>query len=150
LTDTNANGEQHVETPATPVSGPVIVIGAGIVGLTTAIALRRAGLDVVVAEQAPEIRAAGASLGLWANALAVFDELGLGREIRASHPGMPGPRRWPGPAISTTGGWGSLISRPTRPTASRATRRPGPPRPPWRTPPHRVSSPASTPPSPAG
>ncbi|GAA0934943.1 FAD-dependent monooxygenase [Pseudonocardia zijingensis] len=59
------------------------MIGAGIVGLTSGIALRRAGIDVVVHEQAPEIRAAGAGLGLWANALAVFDELGIGDQVRA-------------------------------------------------------------------
>ncbi|WP_191295421.1 FAD-dependent monooxygenase [Lentzea cavernae] len=60
-----------------------VVIGAGIVGLTTGIALHRAGIDVVICEHAPEIRAAGAGLGLWANALAVFDELGIGDEVRA-------------------------------------------------------------------
>ncbi|WP_330235001.1 FAD-dependent oxidoreductase [Streptomyces sp. NBC_00566] len=61
----------------------VIVAGGGIVGLTTAIALREAGIDAVVYEQAPEIRAAGAGLGIWANAMAVFDELGLGEQLRA-------------------------------------------------------------------
>ena len=61
----------------------VIVAGGGIVGLTSAIALRSAGIEAVVHEQAAEIRAAGAGLGLWANALAVFDELGLGEKIRA-------------------------------------------------------------------
>jgi 2-polyprenyl-6-methoxyphenol hydroxylase-like FAD-dependent oxidoreductase len=60
-----------------------VVIGAGIVGLTSGIALRRAGIDVVVYEHAPQIRAAGAGLGLWANALAVFDELGFGEQVRA-------------------------------------------------------------------
>ncbi|MBP2324758.1 2-polyprenyl-6-methoxyphenol hydroxylase-like FAD-dependent oxidoreductase [Kibdelosporangium banguiense] len=60
-----------------------VVIGAGIVGLTSGIALRRAGIEVVIHEHAPEIRAAGAGLGLWANALAVFDELGIGDEVRA-------------------------------------------------------------------
>ncbi|KOV90052.1 FAD-dependent monooxygenase [Nocardia sp. NRRL S-836] len=60
-----------------------VVVGAGIVGLTTGLALRRAGFDVVVCEHAPEIRAAGAGLGLWANALAVFDELGIGDQVRA-------------------------------------------------------------------
>lgn len=60
-----------------------VVTGAGIVGLTTGLALRRAGLDVVICEQAPEIRAAGAGLGLWANALAVFDDLGIGDQVRA-------------------------------------------------------------------
>jgi 2-polyprenyl-6-methoxyphenol hydroxylase-like FAD-dependent oxidoreductase len=65
-----------------------VVIGGGIVGLTTGLALRRAGIDVVVCERAPEIRAAGAGLGLWANALAVFDGLGLGDQVRAI--GKPG------------------------------------------------------------
>jgi 2-polyprenyl-6-methoxyphenol hydroxylase-like FAD-dependent oxidoreductase len=37
----------------------------------------------VVHEQVPEIRAAGAGLGLWADAIAVFDELGLGGRLRA-------------------------------------------------------------------
>ena len=60
-----------------------IIAGGGIVGLTSAIVLRAAGIDAVVHEQAPEIRAAGAGLGLWANALAVFDELGLGEQLAA-------------------------------------------------------------------
>jgi 2-polyprenyl-6-methoxyphenol hydroxylase-like FAD-dependent oxidoreductase len=60
-----------------------VVIGAGIVGLTTGLALRRAGIEVVICEHAPEIRAAGAGLGLWANALAVFDGLGIGEQVRA-------------------------------------------------------------------
>ncbi|HYQ69909.1 FAD-dependent monooxygenase [Actinophytocola sp.] len=60
-----------------------VVIGGGIVGLTSGLALRRAGIDVVICERAPEIRAAGAGLGLWANALAVFDELGIGEQVRA-------------------------------------------------------------------
>jgi 2-polyprenyl-6-methoxyphenol hydroxylase-like FAD-dependent oxidoreductase len=66
----------------------VVVIGGGIVGLTSGLALRRAGMDVVVYEQAPEIRAAGAGLGLWRNALAVFDDLGVGERVRAI--GEPG------------------------------------------------------------
>lgn len=60
-----------------------VVAGGGIVGLTSAIALRRSGIEAVIHEQAPAIRAAGAGLGLWANAVAVFDELGLGEQVRA-------------------------------------------------------------------
>ncbi|WP_413105345.1 FAD-dependent monooxygenase [Streptomyces sp. Inha503] len=60
-----------------------LVVGGGIVGLTSAISLRRRGIEAVIHEQAPAIRAAGAGLGLWANALAVFDELGLGEQVRA-------------------------------------------------------------------
>lgn len=61
----------------------VIVAGAGIVGLTSAIALRARGADVLVLEQASEVRAAGAAIGLWPNALDVFDEFGVGDTVRA-------------------------------------------------------------------
>jgi 2-polyprenyl-6-methoxyphenol hydroxylase-like FAD-dependent oxidoreductase len=60
----------------------VLIAGGGIVGLTAAIALRRTGTDVVVFEQAPEIRAIGASIGLWENALRAFDFLGVGDDVR--------------------------------------------------------------------
>ncbi|MBO0676544.1 FAD-dependent monooxygenase [Mycolicibacterium sp. S2-37] len=60
-----------------------VVVGAGIVGLTCGVALRRAGHEVVVYERAAEIRAAGTGLGLWANAIAVLDGLGLGEQVRA-------------------------------------------------------------------
>ncbi|MEC3997096.1 FAD-dependent monooxygenase [Actinacidiphila sp. DG2A-62] len=60
-----------------------VIVGGGIIGLTTAIALRRQGIEAMIHEQAPAIRAAGAGLGLWANAVAVFDELGLGEQVRA-------------------------------------------------------------------
>jgi salicylate hydroxylase len=61
----------------------VIIAGGGIVGLTAAVALRRAGAEVVVCEQADEIRAVGASIGLWRNALEVFDAIGVGAEVAA-------------------------------------------------------------------
>lgn len=53
----------------------IIIAGGGLVGLTAGISLKQAGADVTVCEQAPEIRAAGASIGLWRNALDVFDTL---------------------------------------------------------------------------
>jgi 2-polyprenyl-6-methoxyphenol hydroxylase-like FAD-dependent oxidoreductase len=61
----------------------VIIAGGGIVGLTAGIAFREMGWDVLVCEQAPEIRAAGAAIGLWANALDVFTDLGVGDSVRA-------------------------------------------------------------------
>ena len=66
----------------------VIVAGGGIVGLAAGAALRRAGAEVVVAEQAPEIRAAGASIGLWANALEVLGSIGVGERIAALGTGI--------------------------------------------------------------
>ncbi|GAB3213879.1 FAD-dependent oxidoreductase [Marinactinospora thermotolerans] len=54
-----------------------IVAGAGIGGLSTAIALRRVGVDVRVYERAPEIRAAGSGLSVMSNAIAALDSLGI-------------------------------------------------------------------------
>jgi len=61
----------------------VVVAGGGLVGLTAGAALRRAGHEVVVAEQAPAIRAAGSGIGLWQNALNVFDRIGIGAQVGA-------------------------------------------------------------------
>jgi 2-polyprenyl-6-methoxyphenol hydroxylase-like FAD-dependent oxidoreductase len=60
----------------------VVVAGGGLVGLTAGIAFKKMGADVTVCEQAPEIRAAGASIGLWKNALDVFQDLGMGESIQ--------------------------------------------------------------------
>ncbi len=54
-----------------------IIIGGGIGGITTALALRRVGFDVVVFERAEELREVGSGLPLWANALRAFHTLGL-------------------------------------------------------------------------
>ncbi|MFD8060690.1 FAD-dependent monooxygenase [Streptomyces cyaneofuscatus] len=58
-----------------------LVIGAGIGGLTAAVALRAAGLDVEVYERAGELRAAGSGLSVMSNAIAALDSLGLGIDL---------------------------------------------------------------------
>ena len=60
----------------------VIVIGAGIAGLSAAIALRKVGIDVTVYERAPSLREVGAGIGLWANACRALDYLGAGDAVR--------------------------------------------------------------------
>jgi len=60
-----------------------VIAGGGLVGLTTAAALRGIGHDVTVLERAPEIRAAGAGIGLWRNALDELDRIGVGEAVRA-------------------------------------------------------------------
>jgi salicylate hydroxylase len=55
-----------------------IVVGAGIGGLTAALALRAAGLDVAVYEQADALREVGAGIQLAPNATRLLHRLGLG------------------------------------------------------------------------
>lgn len=59
----------------------VLIIGAGIGGLTAAIAMRRAGIDATVFEQAPELREVGAGISLWPNAIKALRRLGVGGEV---------------------------------------------------------------------
>lgn len=61
----------------------ITVIGAGIAGLATAIALHRSGHEVAVLEQRRD-GSSGAGISIWPNALAALDELGLGDAVRAS------------------------------------------------------------------
>ncbi|WP_460525645.1 FAD-dependent monooxygenase [Flindersiella endophytica] len=63
-------------------AGKAIVAGAGIGGLTAAIALQRSGWQVTVLERAPEIAEVGAGLSLWPNAVRALESLGLGATLR--------------------------------------------------------------------
>ncbi len=55
----------------------IAVIGAGIGGLTLAIALRRYGISVDIYEQTAELREVGAAVALSANATRFFQQFGL-------------------------------------------------------------------------
>jgi 2-polyprenyl-6-methoxyphenol hydroxylase-like FAD-dependent oxidoreductase len=59
------------------------IIGAGIAGLTTALALNRIGIRTLIYEAAPSIHEIGAGLGLGANAIMAFDRLGIKDEVIA-------------------------------------------------------------------
>jgi salicylate hydroxylase len=59
-----------------------IVVGAGIGGLTAALALRAAGLDVTVYEQADALREVGAGIQLAPNATRLLHRLGLADALR--------------------------------------------------------------------
>ncbi len=62
--------------------GPKIaIIGGGIGGLTAAVALARRGLAAKVYEQAPALEEVGAGVGLWPNAMAAFEPIGLSGKV---------------------------------------------------------------------
>ncbi len=62
----------------------VIVAGAGIAGLTAALALAKAGLRATVLEQTPRLDEAGAGIQIAPNASRVLLALGLGPRLAAS------------------------------------------------------------------
>jgi FAD-dependent urate hydroxylase len=59
----------------------VVIIGAGIGGLTTGIALRQVGYRVEIYDKAQKLRPAGAAISLWSNGVKVLNRLGLGDAI---------------------------------------------------------------------
>jgi salicylate hydroxylase len=61
----------------------VLIVGAGIGGLTAALALRRAGFDAHVYEQAGVLREVGAGVAISPNAVKVLHGLGLAEALRA-------------------------------------------------------------------
>ena len=74
----------------------IAIVGAGIGGLTAAIAMLRRGLDVTVFEQAPALGEIGAGVQLGPNALKVLGALGLDGAVieRAVEPGAHVLRSW--------------------------------------------------------
>lgn len=74
----------------------VAVVGAGIAGLTFAAALRRAGVDCYLYEQAERLTEVGAGVQVSPNATRLLDRLGLGDRLRdvAVEPDAVEMRRW--------------------------------------------------------
>ncbi|MGZ4616520.1 MAG: FAD-dependent monooxygenase, partial [Actinomycetes bacterium] len=75
-----------------------VVAGAGLGGLTAALALHRRGWSVSVLERAPALEPMGAGISLWPNALRALDRVGVGERLRsqATLSGPSGVRRQDG------------------------------------------------------
>ena len=58
-----------------------IIIGGGIGGLTTAIALKQQNIDFEIYEAAPELRPVGAGIVMASNAMQVFQRLGIEKKV---------------------------------------------------------------------
>ncbi|MGY4710461.1 FAD-dependent oxidoreductase [Mycolicibacterium sp. CBM1] len=61
----------------------IAVVGAGIAGLATAVALTQRGHSVTVIEERTDTTS-GAGISIWPNALAALDRLGLGDAVRGT------------------------------------------------------------------
>ena len=85
----------------------VIVIGAGIGGLSAAIALRKAGVENVVFERARELKEIGAGLSLMSNATKALNGLGLTEALRGIGVpiGVAEIRTWRGEVLSRIPTW---------------------------------------------
>ena len=64
-----------------PFNMKITIIGGGIAGLTTAIALNKIGIEATIFEASPEIKALGAGLVLAANAMQAYKKIGISAEI---------------------------------------------------------------------
>ncbi len=64
--------------------GHALIIGAGVGGLTAAVALYQLGWQVTVLEQADRLAAVGSGIALFPNALRALDAIGLGAPLRAA------------------------------------------------------------------
>ncbi|MFG2233870.1 FAD-dependent oxidoreductase [Streptomyces sp. NPDC048723] len=82
-----------------------VVVGAGIGGLTTAVALHRRGWRVTVCERAPEPPVTGAGIGLAPNALRALEAIGVdvSRAIGGAVPTTMGVRRPDGRWLTRAG-----------------------------------------------
>lgn len=72
----------------------ILVIGAGIAGLASAVALQQRGHDVTLIEERTDT-SSGAGISIWPNALAALDDIGLGDSVRdAGGRVTAGAARW--------------------------------------------------------
>ena len=61
----------------------VAIVGGGIAGLATALALRQRGVAATVYERAPELREVGAGISVWPNGSRVLSQLGVLDAVRS-------------------------------------------------------------------
>ena len=80
----------------------VLIVGAGIGGLSAAIALQRRGIDAVLFERTTELKEIGAGIAIAANAMKALDSLGLADAVGqiGAEPPFYEIRSWRGEVLS--------------------------------------------------
>ncbi|XP_048128132.1 monooxygenase 2-like [Rhodamnia argentea] len=63
----------------------IVIVGAGIAGLTTALGLHRLGIRSLVLESSDGLRTTGFAFTTWTNAWRALDAVGIGEPLRPQH-----------------------------------------------------------------
>ncbi|XP_030450755.1 monooxygenase 2-like [Syzygium oleosum] len=63
----------------------IVIVGAGIAGLATALGLHRLGIRNLVLESHDHLRTTGFALGIWTNGWKALDAVGVGESLRRQH-----------------------------------------------------------------
>ncbi|KAH1115713.1 hypothetical protein J1N35_009091 [Gossypium stocksii] len=79
---TKLNPSVNIKASAGVRKEDIVIVGAGIAGLATAVSLRRLGIGSVVLEQAASLRTGGTSLTLFKNGWRVLDAIGVADTLR--------------------------------------------------------------------
>ena len=65
-----------------PSNPKILIIGAGIGGVTLALLLEKASIDYEIYERARELKPLGSGIGIAPNVMPVLEQLGLTEELR--------------------------------------------------------------------
>ena len=71
----------HIEEEEMELMEDVVIVGAGIAGLATAVALKRVGVRALVLEKSEGLRSTGTALTLTPNAWLALDALGVSHKL---------------------------------------------------------------------
>ncbi|GLJ34430.1 hypothetical protein SUGI_0692310 [Cryptomeria japonica] len=85
----NGNGEYVYEN-----FHDIVIVGGGVAGLATALALHRLGVKSLVLEKASSLRTSGAAFIMWANAWKALDALGVADSLRPNYCQLDGISGW--------------------------------------------------------
>ncbi|KAM3695662.1 hypothetical protein ACB098_07G150300 [Castanea mollissima] len=63
----------------------IVIVGAGVAGLTTSLGLHKLGIRSLVLESSGSLRITGFAIGIWTNAWKALDAIGIGDSLRQQH-----------------------------------------------------------------